>query len=618
MKFLRYIVIIGIVIGISNILKAEESGSGESVVELGEIIVTPRRASVGLGDVTENITVISSRQLSELPAKNLSEVLNYISGVDIPPSRGFGRATSISIQGADSRQVRVMIDGIPLNLQSSGQVNPAEFPVENIERIEVIKGAASSIWGPGLGGVINIITKDTGNTLMPKGSVTSSFAEFRTRRNSFDLSGKAAGLGYYALSSYMESGGKGPHDDVLEKKTFNKLSYDLKDAGKINASFGYSGARVNSGIFPDGSWQAQPYRTRYGKIGWENDFGVSDVKIDLKHSRHNVITGFFNSSSDEEPAFRVQSEDLLYQSSLSTSSHPREKDLLILGADLDYDAIKSSVYLSKAKSLKSYAPYSNYTLKINPWDLNFGLRYDNNSEFGEQVSPALGAVFHFDNIADTLARVSVSRAFSAPPLLWKFNENPALNTAANPDIKPERAWVYETGIESRPLSFLWVNLSLYRSDIHDAINSAENDLGQVYMKNFQKFRRQGAEFQCKIKLFAGINFLGKAAFNDIEDRSTKKTVRGGGKPRQSFDTGLEYKNKIGLTVNLLGYYNRWNEPVSSQSNDRKMLYDLKLSQEWKNLLSFVNIYNLTNSKYWSDYFFPLPERYFEGGVSLKW
>ncbi len=618
MKSLRYIIIIGIIVGTANILKAEESGSGEFEVGLEKIIVTPRRASVGLGDVTENITVISSGQLSELPARNLSEVLNYIAGVDIQPSRGFGRAASISIQGADSRQVRVMIDGIPLNLQSSGQVNPAEFPIENIERIEVIKGAAPSIWGSGLGGVINIITKDTGNTFMPKGSVTTSFAEFRTRKNSFDLSGKADGLGYYTLTSYMESGGKGSRDDVLEKKTFNKLSYDLKGAGKINASFGYSGAKVNSGIFPDGSWQAQPYRNRYGKIGWDNSFGARDVKVDMKHSRHDVVTGFFNSASDEEPAFRVQSEDLLYQLSLNTSSHPREKDLWILGADMDYDALKSSVYLSQSRSLKSYAPYSNYTLKLNPWDLNLGLRYDNNSEFGEQLSPALGAVFHFDNIADTLARVSVSRAFSAPPLLWKFNENPALNTAANPDIKPERAWVYETGIESRPVPFLWGKLSLYRSDIHDALESAENEFGQVYKKNFQKFRRQGAELRCKVKLFEGVNFLGGAAFNDIEDRSTKKTVKGAGKTRQSFDTGLEYKNKTGLTVNIIGYYNRWNELASSQSNDKKMLCDLKISQEWKNLMSFVNIYNALNSKYWADYFFPVPARYFEGGVSLKW
>ncbi len=163
-----------------------------------------------------------------------------------------------------------------------------------------------------------------------------------------------------------------------------------------------------------------------------------------------------------------------------------------------------------------------------------------------------------------------------------------------------------------------LNFSLYRSDIHDAIESAENELGQVNKKNFQKFRRQGAEFHCKLKLFEGMNFLGGAAFNDIEDRSTKKTIRGGGKSRQSFDTGLEYKNKIGLTINIIGYYDRWNEPVSSQSKDRKMLCDLKLSQEWKNLMSFVNIYNVTNSKYWADYFFPLPERYFEGGVSLKW
>ena len=150
---------------------------------LDKIIVTNRRSPVRWLKASENLTVIGRDDILKLPVnRNLSEILEYVAGVAVSPRQGFGRATSLSTQGSDSRQVRVMIDGIPLNPQSSGQVNPAMFAVENIERIEIIKGASSSLWGSALGGVINIITKDTGSTKLPKGSLSSSFAEFRTKK----------------------------------------------------------------------------------------------------------------------------------------------------------------------------------------------------------------------------------------------------------------------------------------------------------------------------------------------------------------------------------------------------------------------------------------------------
>ncbi|MDP3731891.1 MAG: TonB-dependent receptor plug domain-containing protein, partial [Candidatus Omnitrophota bacterium] len=226
MKIGRLALIIALIAGLITAVKAEpagEAGTQSQKVILKKIVVTNRRALVGLSETTENMAVINADEIKQLPAQNLGEALNYIPGIYIEPRRGFGRATSLSIQGSDSRQVRVMIDGIPLNTQASGQVNPAKFPIESVARIETIKGAASSIWGSSLGGVINVITKDTGDTLIPKGSVTTSFAGFRTKKDSFDLSGKVADFGYYLFSSYMESGGKGSRDDVLEKKAFGKI-----------------------------------------------------------------------------------------------------------------------------------------------------------------------------------------------------------------------------------------------------------------------------------------------------------------------------------------------------------------------------------------------------------
>jgi len=632
-KFATFVLIITIIFVLGKINKTEATETGEALpIELDKIMITNKRSSVGLSEVSENVEVINEEELNSLPSRNLGEVLSYVSGVDIQPNQGFGRPPQVSILGCDSRQVRVMIDGIPLNSQSSGQVNTAVFPAENISRIEVIKGSASSTWGSSLGGVINVITKDTGTTFVPKGSITTSFAEFRTKKESFDLSGKAGDVGYYFMSSYLESGGEGPRDDVLEKKAFTKLSYDLKEEGRIIGSFGYSDADVNSGEYPDGTWRAQPYRVLYGKLGWEGSFENTDINLDLKHSRQEIITRFYDSVSDELPSAALPTsefKDRLYQLSLNTTSHLREKDLLVLGADFDRDTLQSNLYLSKAKSIESQAPYANYTLKIKPWDFIAGLRYDRNSEFGEQLSPSFGTVYHLVNVPETLIRANISRAFNAPPLAWKYNYNEDMWTAPNPDIKAERGWVYELGSESKLFPNIWTKLSLYRSDISDGLASAVNESGQVYMKNFEKFRRQGAELQLKINLLEDLDFFTSGAFNDIEDRATRKTVRGGGRPRQSFDLGVEYNNKQGFGLFLRGYYNRWNEEaavyynqldeeVSVDSNDRKMLFDLKISQGFKNIALFLNIYNLTNSSYWADYFLPVPKRYFETGITLKW
>ena len=586
-------------------------------IKLEKIIITSKRTSVDISSATGNVSVVGAEEIEKLPAENLSEVLSYIPGVDIEPRRGFGRAASLTIQGSDSRHVRLMIDGIPLNNQASGQADPTKFPVGNIKRIEIIKGPASGVWGSGLGGVINIITKDTGTTKIPKGSFTTSFAEFRSKKESFDLSGKLNDLGYYFFSSYRESGGEGPKDDVLEKKTFVKISYDLKDAGRIISSFGYTGADVNSGELPDKTWDAQLQHIRYGKIGWESDWDNMEVKIDFKFYHQNIVTKSFYTVNSREPSSIVRTKDTLYELSLNSAIHSRENDLLVLGADINRNELKST-YTTEAKNAELFAPYLNYTLKLNPWDFNFGLRYDYTTEFGRELSPCLGAVYYLENIPETSIRARVSRAFNVPPLLWKYYSGvfPGV-TGNNLGIDPERAWVYELGLESKPIPEIWYKLSLYRADVSDAIDTAQNEADEWIKKNFKKFQRQGVELQFKINVSKELTFSAGGAFNDVKNRSSEERVRND-TPRQSFDLGVDYENKKGLCLSLRGYYDRWSKNPVYEPNDRKMISDLKISQKYRNLTFFLNVYNLTNSKYWADNFYPIPERYFEGGVTFDW
>ena len=246
-----------------------------------------------------------------------------------------------------------------------------------------------------------------------------------------------------------------------------------------------------------------------------------------------------------------------------------------------------------------------------------------NEEFGGQFNPSFGAVYHVPALPDTLLRANVSRSFNAPPILWKFFENASPGfTANNPDLRPERAWTYEGGMESAAFRPLWWKASFYLSEIDDAINTARREDGFYIKKNFERFRQQGFEFQSRLAVAKKISLLFSADFNDAQDRVTGLMVRNRGVTRPSFRLGLEGEGFYGLQFYLSGRYQRWDSSPDVQPNDRKFIVDGKISKtlatvQGIGISCFLGVYNLSNSKYWSDWNFPLPQRYFEGGVTLK-
>jgi vitamin B12 transporter len=189
--------------------------------DLGVIVVSARRVASGKDGAAENILVYSQEDISRLSGRDLGEILSQLQGVDVQPAGQFGQASALSINGSSARQVLLMVDGIPFNTQLAGQANPSQIPVEFIKQIEVIKGASSSVWGSSLGGVVNVITKDVGDSVVPTGTLQTSFAEFSTTKNSLDLAGKVADLGYFVSGSYLNTDGTRNATDAEETKLEN-------------------------------------------------------------------------------------------------------------------------------------------------------------------------------------------------------------------------------------------------------------------------------------------------------------------------------------------------------------------------------------------------------------
>lgn len=591
-------------------------------IELPPIIIirTPKRFDSDAGQVVENFDVYSEEEIENFPAASLDEAIKYMPGVDISVNSQFGQSGSLSIHGSDSRQVLVLVDGIPFNTQLSGQANPAIIPLDYFDHIEVIKGASSSAWGSSLGGVINVITKDAGDTDIPHGEFQSTFAEFSSTKNSLQLSGKVAELGYFISGSYFETDGIKSRSDVQDNEFFGKVAFPASDNVKLTGVFGYSGAYVHAGVNSNGRWYSFPYISRYGKL--DMDYQESDCHFNIayKYNDQDVIGDSYTASTGALLNSSV-SHNVYHGISLTASFNFIEDNVMVFGSDFDWHELKSNIYLSESKDINMQAPYLNYTFKWNNWDFIPGVRYDHNQQFGSQTSPSMGIIYHFKDERNTRIRAKVSRAFNAPPLLWIYNDNPALYVGPNPDLVAERATVYEVGVDSRVFSKLNAKLDLFSADVKDAL-ARIFDGGVFKYDNFKKFRRQGVELSLDYDINENISLCATGAFTDVENKETGETVRDADIARQRFSLSGNYHNKKGFSFSLYGRYNRWSSQPD-EANDRKVILDAKFRQELKNVKGdvdleiFLNIYNVTNSKYWSDPDYPLPQRYFEGGFSFK-
>lgn len=602
----------------------------QDTIELGEIVVsTAYRTQVDSADVADNVMVLDSEDIERLPAHNAADALVYVPGIDVITHQGYGRPVSYSMHGSEAKRIRVMVDGITLNTQATSGVPLERLPIYNASQLEVVSGASSAIWGSGLGGIISVTSKDPVVDKKFSGSSKSLVAEDRGKKEQLELSGTIDNLGYYLSGDYMSSGVEDNRDDTSVTKAFNKLNFSLGDYGVLTAVYGLNSGSVNSGIFPDSSWESVSYRHRYGKLGYSIGGDQGRFSIEAKSSKEVNSTEQFTSFEDENPSLSTY-KGHHRQISLLGEYYFRTDDVLLAGLDMDWEYLKSPTYSYKALSTQYQAPYVSYLFKEGAWDIFTGLRYDHSEDFKAEWNPTMGVVYSFDDKMETKIRTRLSRSYNLPRLVERrLSATPALGgpwkNLDNNLLKPEVAVVLESGIEIRPIDKLLLDLSVYRSNIKSMIvlNMDTTNFEMQYI-NKEKYRKEGITLKLDYDIIDQLKFSASASLNRIEDGVTHKRLRNSsvtsGTPRHSFDLGLHYRGKQGFDASLLANYDRWyvRDYDTFQPNDRKFLFDLTTQKRFEKFSLFLNIYNLTNSKYWVDYYKPYSGRYFEGGIKLEW
>ena len=254
---------------------------------------------------------------------------------------------------------------------------------------------------------------------MPEGSWTQTIGEWGTIKDNFDLRGMVGDLGYFLSGSYMDTDGFRPRSDILEKKGYNKFALPLNDNVKLTSSFGY-----NSGDVADFEYTSLgfandiEYWTRYGSFGVEvSPDEDKNISITAKTSDQDTISEFFLLGSTD-PFLLSRFTDKFYGIDLKSELSFTNESRLVSGIDLGRYELESTS-LTSDKDTDNKAIYTSYNYPFGRMDLILGGRYDDYDEFGSLFSPSIGTVYHLGS-GNTLLRANISRAFNAPPLIYKY------------------------------------------------------------------------------------------------------------------------------------------------------------------------------------------------------
>ena len=401
------------------LLVATNSCASSNNEDLGMITVSSAtKSEQSIKNVTSNVEVISNVELEEKHIKTVGEALNSVSGISVTSNGGLGQQDSLYIRGVDSKRILILIDGIRYNEPTGLSGAPlAQLMIDDVEKIEVVKGAQSGIWGADAsGGVVNIITKKPKEGL--HGSILAETGSFNTKKYVGNLSAKrdklflninaskitTDGFSAYEPKKSDANYGKRGKELGLEKDGYENITYTLKSGVNIsdNDSFEVVYKNIDSEYEYDSSGSDNltnvSYLNHYFKsLNYMHEIDSYNVKVSASQSKFNRTQGSFNAQSKVNEFSVVSQINYL------------EDDSLVMGVNKqNFEDIKNE---TKYQTTALFGSNSN---RFNNLVISETLRYDNNNKFSEKITGKLGAKYNFNN--DLYVAANYGTAYNAPSL----------------------------------------------------------------------------------------------------------------------------------------------------------------------------------------------------------
>ena len=597
-----------------------------------ELVVSATHYPKPIHQVAENITVVTAEEIRAMNAHSVSEVLSRVTGVFLAGyDRGFGTTGLLAVQGSDSYHTLVLLDGVKWNFYSGGNAATTDIPVGIIQRIEIIKGPASSAWGSSLGGVVNIITKTFSGDASAMREVSASYGE----RGTSDLRGQWArdmgSVDAYVFAQHMVSDGLRAGRSYERTSVYAKAQAELGKTSIMGISAGYSRPELCFGSYPLYDFSSLgDFETGFATM--HVDHGFFDG-LNLKLSSYiyksnsdrteKVMTGnwwYLNTPGDVLQSYDEKNNRWRTSGKLTWEQGP---NTALVGMEYEKGHLKSTGYFAPgygidgydvSPSLYEWATYINDTVAWKGWSLTAGIRYDKNNRFGGFASPSLGLTWRVNEAL--LLRATAARGFSAPPVT--FTAGGGLFLVPNPDLEPETVNSYQVGAETVLSKSLWLKADLFRHDV-DGVFFKQLDALGPYLDmwiNAGEATRRGGEVTLKWQATGHVSVSGGLAYVH-QDPET----RYGATDQTSGNFILAYENQKMVNIRLMGHFLYWDEDPDWGGSYNDSIWDANIEKTVamarnSEVTLFVTGRNLFNGSLYDERSTKNPRRWMEAGMRM--
>ncbi|MBU1095664.1 MAG: TonB-dependent receptor [Bacteroidetes bacterium] len=577
--------------------------------KLNDVVVSGGRSPISMDNSARNVFVISSAQMLLLPVNTIQDLLQYVSGVDLKQRGAEGVQADVSLRGGSFEQTLILVNGIKMTDPQTGHHNlNIPFSVNDIERIEIVKGQASKTFGPNaFSGVVNIITKK--NT--PSELRLESFAG----QHNYYSAGISGGYGFAGFNnrlSFNRSKSDGyKRNTEFEQSTFNYTGNYSFTAGAVNLLFGFIekdfGANsFYTSRFPD---QAEHTKTKFVNISADigRDNFIVTPKLFWRRNDDEFVLNKFNPSF-----YRNRHQTNIYGAELQTTFKSNVGSTS-LGIEFATDEITSN-NLGEHNRQKQGLFFEHIWDLFGNLHLNAGGFVYKYSNLNWQIWPGFDAAYYFSPYIKTF--FSVGKSFRIPSYTDLFYSDPV--TLGNNKLKPEEAFTYELGLNYNS-EFFSSSVSLFRREGKNIIDWVRDaDKSQWRARNITTVITNGLE--------VGFNFLPKHLIDmlPIVSAGINYTYLDSDKKSDNLESRyvldhLKHQAIINLTHELFyGISGTWFLRYEDRLNYKDhFLTDVQFQKTITNFNLSLKATNLFNKTYHDIAGVTLPGRWITAGVNYK-
>ncbi|TFY88168.1 TonB-dependent receptor [Pseudomonas kairouanensis] len=528
----------------------------DQALNLPDVVISANRQVQARNDSSAANSVFTRDDIDRLQPTSVTDLLSRVPGVQVAQTGGRGSLPGIFIRGTKAAQSLVLVDGQRIANATSGDSGLQFLSVDQIERVEVLRGSRSVIYGSdAIGGVIQIFTRRNAQAgVHPR--LHLGFGSNHTWERSLGLSGGDERTRFNLGASLDETHGinwthesfasDGDHDAYRNKSVSLNLSHALSD--DIEIGFNLLDGRGKSEY--DNPFVSQKPYTDYNVSSASSYVDATlnehwQTRLELGHSENRDTKR--DALSDSTSAFNTYRDSVNWQNDLTLNA----RNSLILGGDWYEDRVHASTDFDQ-DSRWNRAVFVQHRFAADSFSTELGLRHDTNQQFGSQNtwSGTLTVPLNPDN--DVL--LSYSEGFRAP----SFNDL-YYPDSSNPNLKPEHSKSYELQWRSQLTDTTRLETSLYRTDLRDAIVAQSETLFIPY--NVASARINGFEAALKQELFGWQSNLGLSII-DPRDRDSGHTLARRARRTLSLDVDRQF-DKLGVGATWQAVSTRYDDEANA-------------------------------------------------------